>query len=635
MIRAKSIPGLAHVQTVGGVLSRLARDSAGNTLALIAASVFPLLAMIGGGVDMGRTYLTQSRLQQACDAGVLAARKKLGSAVPTGLPAEVQTTGDKFFNLNFGNGAFGTTGRSFTMTMQSDMAIYGLANVDVPTTIMQVFGYKKVAVKVSCMARLNFSNTDIMMVLDTTGSMRDTNPGDPAPKIDILRTTVRSFYDQLEKSKNVGTRIRYGFLPYATNVNVGGLLRSDWMVDKWTYQSRKTAPTGAGQLIWNETYVSGTRTPLTTTEQASCPASTATYTDISGGYNADGTGAGRQRVNGIEYYCSTSSDGKIIVNGATFSNYVRDWTVTMDKLAWLYQPLNLDVQWTKGSNGDPLKIGTTSSIPADGTPDNVQPLWAEFQGCIEERDTYEIDDYANVDLNKALDLNIDLVPNPKDERTQWRPLIPGFVFDRGMWWDGSGTWEVNPVKQRYDFLMPWWAGLAVCPTAARKLDALDATTLDAYLKSLKPEGSTYHDIGMIWGGRMISPTGIFAADNADIDGKPTSRHLIFLTDGQTAPLDYSYATYGVEPLDRRRWDPASPKGGFTLTQVVENRFTVACNEVKKKNVTVWVISFGTSLNPMLKDCAGPGRAFEAKDAATLSATFAKIAQQMGDLRIAK
>jgi hypothetical protein len=183
--------------------------------------------------------------------------------------------------------------------------------------------------------------------------------------------------------------------------------------------------------------------------------------------------------------------------------------------------------------------------------------------------------------------------------------------------------------------MPYWAGLAVCPTPARPLDTIDPVTLDSYLKSLKPDGSTYHDIGMIWGGRMVSPTGLFAAANADVGGVPTSRHLIFLTDGETAPLDYSYATYGVEPLDRRRWDPANPKGGLSLTQVVEKRFTVACDEVKKRNVTVWVISFGLALNPIMKDCAGPGHAFEAKNAAALSDAFSKIAQQMGDLRIAK
>ncbi len=36
-----------------------------------------------------------------------------------------------------------------------------------------------------------------------------------------------------------GTRLRFGFVPYSSNVNVGGLLSDDWVVDEWTYQSRE------------------------------------------------------------------------------------------------------------------------------------------------------------------------------------------------------------------------------------------------------------------------------------------------------------------------------------------------------------------------------------------------------------
>ena len=46
---------------------RLLRDPRGNALGLIAAALIPLLAMTGGAIDMGRSYLSQSRLQQACD----------------------------------------------------------------------------------------------------------------------------------------------------------------------------------------------------------------------------------------------------------------------------------------------------------------------------------------------------------------------------------------------------------------------------------------------------------------------------------------------------------------------------------------------------------------------------------------
>jgi hypothetical protein len=136
---------------------------------------------------------------------------------------------------------------------------------------------------------------------------------------------------------------------------------------------------------------------------------------------------------------------------------------------------------------------------------------------------------------------------------------------------------------------------------------------------------------MIWGGRLISPTGLFAEENKDAnEHTPTTRNLIFLTDGETAPLDLVYGSYGLEPLDERRWSPTSP---LTLTQTVENRFAVACAEVKKRNVMVWVIGFGVSLNPIFQECAGDGRYFEAADAGELDKAFSTIAKQMGELRI--
>jgi hypothetical protein len=154
--------------------------------------------------------------------------------------------------------------------------------------------------------------------------------------------------------------------------------------------------------------------------------------------------------------------------------------------------------------------------------------------------------------------------------------------------------------------------------------------LDDYLATLQPGGNTYHDIGMIWGGRLISPSGLFATENRDVGGSPTSRNLIFLTDGETAPLDISYSSYGVEPLDQRRWKPGSP---LTLTQTIEARFRFACMEVRKRNVTVWVVGFGTELTEVMKQCAGQGHYFEAADAAELNAAFAKIAKDMSELRI--
>ena len=62
---------------------------------------------------------------------------------------------------------------------------------------------------------------------------------------------------------------------------------------------------------------------------------------------------------------------------------------------------------------------------------------------------------------------------------------------------------------------------------------------------------------------------------------------------------------------------------------------MACNEVKKRNITVWIIGFGTTLNPAMTSCAGAGHALSAQNVSQLSAAFSAIAAQLGNLRISR
>lgn len=626
--------------------ARLSRDQAGNTLMIVGFALVPILAMIGGGIDMGRGYLSQSRLQQACDSGVLAARKKLGSdIITTATPTTaVQAEGDKFFNANFKAGSYGTGTRSFAMNIETNYSITGNATVKVPTTLMALFGYKELNIAVTCQAKLNFSNTDVMMVLDTTGSMNETNSGDTDSKIAVLRSVVKGFHNRLEAAKTPGTRMRYGFVPYSTNVNVGGLLQSNWFADTGTYSGREARDTGnmtkVPQYQQNWTYESGNFAYGTTYSAASCPGGYPTWTEIARWTSGDGTLNIRYVVNGSGNNCTSTAEGNISVQPYTYTNYTYVYSEKYlgDKMEkdydWTYKNYTLDVSSFKANAGTSPPKGGKLMLDMAGTPEKTSKLDAWYSGCIEERGTYVITDYANVDMTRALDLDIDLVPNPANPDTQWKFMLPDVSWARGItWWNWSSwPWSVGPVNYDGDYIHSGWNGYAACPTASTKLAEMNSTQVANYVDSLVPAGSTYHDIGMIWGGRLLSPSGLFAAENADVGGSPTHRHLIFLTDGLTAPNELSYGSYGIEPLTQRRWNSASP---YTLTQTVENRFTVACNEVKKKNITVWVISFGLDLNPVLANCAGPGKAFSAKDAATLNNVFTKIAEAMGDLRISK
>ena len=61
----------------GGFFKALIQDTRANTIAIAAAALVPLVAMVGGGIDASRFYMAQSRLQAACDAGALAARRAM------------------------------------------------------------------------------------------------------------------------------------------------------------------------------------------------------------------------------------------------------------------------------------------------------------------------------------------------------------------------------------------------------------------------------------------------------------------------------------------------------------------------------------------------------------------------------
>jgi Flp pilus assembly protein TadG len=622
--------------TPTGFLARLLRDRAGNVMVLTAAAIFPLIGLLGGGIDIGRGYLSKSRLQQACDSGVLAARKRMGTdiAVSGVIPDEAAESGARFFNLNFREGAYGSRDSNFTMTLEDDFSLTGQATVEVPTTLMAVFGFSEMPISVECQAQLNMNNMDVMMVLDTTGSMLETNLGDTQNKMAVLRGVVKAFHAELEANKPPRSRIRYGFVPYATNVNVGYLLKSDWMADDMSIQALVSTTLGAAPTP-TITPVSGTAVTSNLPRSATCPLSTVIMTDgpIT---NAYGGKSGRSTANGTDYVCgSADRSGVFSVTATLYTNYVFNWFIPYAPATVpQWEALTMDVSALNGSSGNALILdgnaGLTAAQKAESDPIG---LISQFRGCVMERATYEITDYDNVDLTRAIDLDIDRVPDPSNPATQWRPLLSEFslvktpraknIFDLDVLLDNIPRNLVNWNLRS----LPW------CPAPARKLAPMTAAEVATYVDALRPDGNTYHDIGMIWGGRLLSPTGLFAAENADVSpARPTSRHMVFLTDGYTFTAPMNYSTYGIEQLERRRWGPGSAK---SQNQTVDNRFSFACEEVKKKNITVWVISFGIGADAKLEACAGADRYFVASDAEGLQEAFTAIARRMGELRVTR
>jgi len=645
-------------RTGGGssFLTRLARDVRGNTIALAAAAMVPLAGLIGGGVDMSRLYLTKTRLQQACDAGALAGRKAMGAGSwnATG-NGNSNTTANELFAANFKSGAYGTNGLTSNFA-ESNGIVTGTASVAVPMTIMRVFGMTPRTLNVTCTAKMEIPNTDVMFVLDVTGSMATDN------RIGGLKSAVKCFYEALlrvntaevcgndptAEESTTTAQIRLGFVPYSVNVNVGKLLPNSFMADSWTYQSRSW-----DGLTYSETnstsnwsYVSGSAVTGERTDQNSCASDTVSWSDVTEPATTttapDGTITISHPVtrttNGIDYDCQwRNKDKKWGVKPTTYNNYKETQVnSTIRAPSYVYAPRTFNVSGLKAgeaswNNSISLNVGTAGT--------NVAVNWS---GCIEERHTFRNTDGTPGDEwspipAEALDMNIDLVPSSStSNNSYWGPLLNGATWARYSWGYSNCS---SSGRTRNAVTTSCNAGNASvsCPTAAKKLATYNTPALfESYVNSLSIGGNTYHDIGMLWGARLLSPTGIFASENAATStGGAIQRHLIFMTDGDTNTSGTDYSAYGIGYYNRLQGQ--SNLSDDDMDDLTNARLAALCTAIKNKNIVLWVISYGGDVNAAtetrLTNCASSGRYYSASNGAALISRFRQIASEIADLRL--
>jgi Flp pilus assembly protein TadG len=352
---------------------------------LWAFCLIPMLALIGSGVDMGRAYVARTHLQDACDAAALAGRRAMTASA---VDAAVQAEASKFFNFNFPQLAFGTAAFTPVVTSASGAAqtVVITAKTTMPTTIMKLFGYTALPIAVTCNASQDFVNTDIVLVLDTTGSMKDKAVyTDPTTKIVSLRSAVLALYDQLStvqaKLQASGLRLRYGVVPYSSTINVGAALNatspSYMLQGNWTYQSRQ----------------------VTTTTAFS------------------------------EYGCTNAAGSYTSRTGTcTYFKYLpRSFSTTA---------------FVNGSRVDiaPL-IGTADS--SGDTPITQTSKYVTWAGCTEERQTTQMSASATAIPTAAYDLDIDKIPT--DDASRWKPYLPELEYTSYK----SSIYPSDPYKPQY------------------------------------------------------------------------------------------------------------------------------------------------------------------------------------------
>lgn len=633
-------------------------------LPLAAISVPVIVALVGGGLDMSRVYKARNRLQSACDAGTLAGRR----AVTTdGYGTDEKAQAATYFNTNFNEDEIGATDTSFvTDSTDAGNMVTGTASTTVNMAVMNMLGIDTLDVSVECSATMGVGNSDITMVLDTTGSMGSTLPNSSQTRIQALRAAMKNFYTTVATAtQSSNARVRYSFVPYSSSVNVGRLiynLNPDYLANQWPIQSREPVFNTITEQVfvgWDDPVYTSNSGYSSETSGSSTQYSSTNYTSQTNCNNAKpaDTAWANNGSSSSSNSTTTNGDGQQVVTTTTtqpqrktkytctrLSSGSRPWRVYyyyVNRNYYTYQYATSDPVYETRTrqefshfaykrvmyNTGTYKTFVAASVPNGSNGTSVSYTW---KGCIEERDTVASGSvsYSNgsgMSPSDALDLDIDLLPRDDDETTKWGPMWPEVAYYRTVYSNGY-TYLTNADETTRGSK----AG-SYCPYQAQLLQTMTQGAFDTYADSLVAEGSTYHDLGMIWGLRLSSPDGPWqnTVNIAPSNGGKVSRHIIFMTDGEMAPSSTIQSTYGIEYHDRRITDDGSSNQSSRHTA----RFKALCDAAKDKGFRVWVIAFGSSLTSDLTYCASSNSSYLANNAAQLNTAFQEIAKNVGELRV--
>lgn len=647
------------------------RNEAGSLLPMAAVGFLVLAAVVGGGLDLSRAHKAENRLQAACDAGVLAGRRAVGT---DGFNDDVENEARAYFANNFDADRQSSLNLVFTPTSDDNgNTVAGTAEADVQTAIMTIFDYDTISISVACSASMGVGNSDVTMVLDSTGSMGGTLDAGGPSKMSMLQDAMKNFYDTVDASVAGGNaRIRYAFVPYSQSINVGRLLQPSWLVDKMDIQSREpqyettTVETGEishwtdpvhssssgqsdswiveeGLLNSNEYNNSNSclsNLPNDTNWSNQGGVSTETGTTVNQDGQETTTTTETQRQSQTTYTCIRKERGwawwRVQYWAPYFTQYARD---RYDYETETRSPVMVTIESTEFSHFiykeveydvSSYKTFAAVTTPTGNDGSDVSSTWP---GCIEERDTtpaasFTYNSIVGITPVSANDLDIDSAPTSDDD-TKWRPMWPEAAFYRTEWVSSrsGGYWDLtNSHESDY-------GGQAVsrCPQRAQLLSEMSESAFDTYADSLIATGNTYHDLGALWGARLSSPEGIFASNvNATpSNGGNVSRHMIFMTDGAMQPSISIQSAYGIEYHDRR----VTANGSNHHSRRHNERFLAICEAVKAKGIRLWVIAFATGLTDDLETCSSDDSSFLAEDADELNRAFQEIANEVGELRI--
>ena len=200
------------------------RSAESGAVAIIFAfALFPLLGLVGAGVDFGYASRVRSDLRAAIDATGLMLAKTAASQTA----GQVQASAEAYFLANFNHPDVPTPTivATYSATPTPTVSISGATSVN--PFFMGMMGVQKIDISADTKVKWGNTKLRVALALDVTGSMAS------AGKLTALKTAAKSFLTQMQDAATNNGDVYVSIIPFNKDVNVGSSnYNQSWV--RWT-----------------------------------------------------------------------------------------------------------------------------------------------------------------------------------------------------------------------------------------------------------------------------------------------------------------------------------------------------------------------------------------------------------------
>jgi len=497
-----------------GFLSRLnetraafGRDRRGNAALIFGLSAMVVCAAAGGGIDFARVQTERSRLQDAADAAVLRA-----SALTRATEAEQRTAARHVFDTAFLDGQQSRDNVEITSVElgrvvtgnRTDMTYRVHARV-APLFLGLVGMGDGLPVTVVSKAQAQLRKSEIVLVLDTTGSMAGNN------RMTNLKSSVDTVLAGILSEKGTNTSgTKVAVVPFNTQVKIAPATNLSYI--DYGQVSPVCAKLDANYC--ESLHLALAKVCASASNVPTCKSTALYYTrSVKSGSATD-------------YSVIVKANEK---SGNSYKIYSYNRTERVQ-------------------NGKRSLTEDTGSVVTRNNLDDYKAKPGNFSSVSASDITIKADNSTGYDAIAAKSP----FPALPENRRDWK----GCISDREQPYDVSEVSPTTNVATRYP--------ARACDFTDTRLKPVMGLTEDigsvrAHVKSLESEGNTNITIGVQWGIEVLSPHMPYS-EGVNFGDEETLKYMILVTDGENTQNRFTSTTRDIDARTTLACEAARAQG---------------------------------------------------------------------------